>query len=319
MPRRASRLLACRRVVPDTVRSPPATDVQPSPRLKDETAALCGCSSERLLTIRERTTMRIARFVDHHGQTRVGQLLDEHTARPLTGDLFGRLTFADERVKVDRLLTPLDPPNIFAIGRNYQAHVEETGARLPEAPLVFMKPTTALLAPGGQIVLPESAPAEVDFEAELAIIIGTVTRRVSAEAALEHVLGYTCANDVSARDCQRSDKQWTRGKGFDTFCPLGPWLVTRDELNPDDCRLRSRLNGRTMQEANTRSMIHSCAKLVSHLSHQFTLLPGTTILTGTPEGVGFARTPPVFLSAGDRIEVEIDGIGTLANTVRRER
>lgn len=262
--------------------------------------------------------MRIARFVDADGQTYTGRLLDEHTAQPLTSDLSGPLTFADETLGIARLLPPVEPPNIFAIGRNYRAHVEETGARFPERPLVFMKPTTSLLAPGGRIALPESAPDEVDFEAELAIVIGRTARRVSAQAALEHVLGYTCANDVSARDCQRDDKQWSRAKGFDTFCPLGPWLVTPDQLDADNCGIRSRLNGQLMQDSNTSKMTHSCAKLVSYLSHQFTLLPGTVILTGTPEGVGFARTPPVFLRDGDCIEVEIDGIGTLVNFVRRE-
>ncbi|MHC4092166.1 MAG: fumarylacetoacetate hydrolase family protein [Planctomycetota bacterium] len=262
--------------------------------------------------------MRIARFEDPDGRPYTGQLLDERTAQPLTGDLFDRPAFADETVRVARLLPPVEPPNIFAIGRNYRAHVEETGARLPERPLVFMKPTTALLAPGDQIVLPESAPDEVDFEAELALVIGRAARRASEQAALGHVLGYACANDVSARDCQRSDKQWPRAKGFNTFCPLGPWLVTPDELDPDNCGIRSRLNGELMQKSNTANMIHSCARLVSYLSHQFTLLPGTLILTGTPEGVGFARTPPVFLKEGDRIEIEIDGIGTLVNTVVRE-
>ncbi|MFQ5807633.1 MAG: fumarylacetoacetate hydrolase family protein [Phycisphaerae bacterium] len=263
--------------------------------------------------------MRIARFEGRGGQIYTGRLRDERTAYPLTSDLFGPLTFADEMMRVDRLLPPVEPPNVFAIGRNYRAHVEETGARLPEQPLVFLKPTTALLAPGAEIVLPEGAPDEVDFEAELAIIIGRTARRVSERVALAHVLGYTCANDVSARDCQRHDKQWTRGKGFDTFCPLGPWLVTPDEIDPDHCGIRSRLNGRIMQDSNTANMIHSCATLVSYISQQFTLLPGTVILTGTPEGVGFARTPPVFLKAGDRIEVEIDGVGTLINTVTRER
>ncbi len=259
--------------------------------------------------------MRIARFVSSEGQTYTGRLIDEHTAQPLTGNLFGPLSFADETVTVDRLLPPIEPPNILAIGRNYRGHIEETGARTPSEPLVFFKPTTSLLASGGEIVLPESAPDEVDFEAELAMIVGQTARRVPERSALEHVLGYTCANDVSARDCQRNDKQWSRGKGFDTFCPLGPWLVTPDEIDPDNCRLRSRLNDRVMQDANTASMMHSCAKLLSYLSHQFTLPPGTAILTGTPEGVGFTRTPPVFLKEGDRIEIEIEGIGTLSNTV----
>jgi 2-keto-4-pentenoate hydratase/2-oxohepta-3-ene-1,7-dioic acid hydratase in catechol pathway len=262
--------------------------------------------------------MRVARFEGPDGQTYTGRLLDEHMAQPLVSGLGGPLTFADETLTITRLLPPVEPPNIFAIGRNYRAHVQETRARLPERPLVFMKPTTALLAPGGKIVLPESAPDEVDFEAELAIVIRRTARHVSEQAALEHVLGYTCANDVSARDCQRNDKQWSRAKGFDTFCPLGPWLVTADELDPDNCGIRSRLNGQLMQDSNTSKMIHSCAELVSYLSHQFTLLPDTVILTGTPEGVGFARTPPVFLKDGDTIEIEIDGIGTLVNFVTRE-
>lgn len=262
--------------------------------------------------------MRIARFEDAAGKIYTGRMLDENTAHPLVDDPFASPNFMDEAVSIAKLLAPIEPPNIFAIGRNYRAHAEETGSAIPERPLVFMKPTTALLHPEGEIVLPESAPDEVDFEAELAIIIGRTARRVSEGTALDHVLGYTCANDVSARDCQRTDKQWPRAKGFDTFCPLGPWMVTRDALDPDNCGVRSRLNGRVMQESNTANMMNSCASLISYLSHQFTLLPGTLILTGTPEGVGFARTPPVFLKHGDVIEIEIDGVGTLRNTVVRD-
>lgn len=262
--------------------------------------------------------MRIARFRTPDGRILMGELLDENRARPLAGDLFGEHRFDSDTVEFAALLAPLVPPNIFAIGRNYREHAAETGSQVPEKPMVFMKPTTALLDPGGQIVLPAPAPNEVDYEAELAIVIGRTARRVSERDALDHVLGYTCANDVSARDCQRADKQWPRAKGFDTFCPLGPWIVTRDALDADRCRVRSRLNGRTMQDASTSQMIHGCRALVSYLSHQFTLLPGTLILTGTPEGVGFARKPPVFLKPGDTIEVEIEGIGTLANTVGAE-
>jgi 2-keto-4-pentenoate hydratase/2-oxohepta-3-ene-1,7-dioic acid hydratase in catechol pathway len=239
-------------------------------------------------------------------------------AEPLTGDLFGDLSFSSECVPVAKLLPPVEPPNIFAIGRNYRKHIAETGARTPERPLVFMKATTTLLAPSGIILLPESAPDEVDFEAELAIVIRRTARRVPTREALDCVLGYTCANDVSARDCQRHDKQWSRAKGFDTFCPLGPWLVTPDEIDPGSCAIRSRLNGAVMQDANTADMLRPCAELISYLSHQFTLLPGTLILTGTPEGVGMARTPPRFLAEGDRIEVEVQGIGTLVNHVGRE-
>jgi len=259
--------------------------------------------------------MRLARFLTDEGRECVGRLVAERVAEPLLGELFGTLAFAATRVHVARFLPPVRPPNIFAIGRNYGAHAAETGANLPDTPLVFLKATTALIGDGDAIVLPAAAPDEVDFEAELAIVIGRVARCVSEASALDYVLGYTCANDVSARDCQRRDKQWTRAKSFDTFCPLGPWIVTADEVDPQQCVIRSRLNGRLMQEAHTGAMVFSCRQLVSWLSHQFTLLPGTVILTGTPEGVGMARQPPVFLRPGDRIEVEIEGIGTLSNPV----
>lgn len=262
--------------------------------------------------------MRIARLRTADGTIAHGRLLDEKSAHLLRGDLLGPHEFEKSVTPVAALLAPLDPPNIFAIGRNYAAHAAETGSRAPEQPLIFMKPTSAVLDPGGVIRIPLAAPNEVDFEAELAIVIGRTARCVSVERALEHVLGFTCANDVSARDCQRNDKQWARAKGFDTFCPLGPWIVTPDELDPDACDVRSRLNGVRMQDASTRQMIHSCGALVSYVSHQFTLRPGTVILTGTPAGVGMARTPPVFLKPGDRIEVEIGGIGTLANVVARQ-
>lgn len=260
--------------------------------------------------------MRIARFEASDGRILYGKLDDQaRTAVPMVGELLGEHTFEGPPLEVRRLLAPLTPPNIFAIGRNYAAHAAETGSAVPEKPMIFMKPTTAIIGHLEEIALPAQAPDEVDFEAELVLIIGRRARRVPEATALEHVFGYTCANDVSARDCQRNDKQWPRAKGFDTFCPLGPWIVPRDALDPTNLAVRSRLNGVTMQDSNTRQMLHSCAALVSYLSQQFTLLPGTLILTGTPEGVGFARKPPVFLKAGDRIEVEVEGIGTLANTV----
>lgn len=259
--------------------------------------------------------MRLARFVDDNGRAGIGRLVDRETAQPLIGEFFGELAFSSQSVRVRSFLPPVEPPNIFAIGRNYRAHAAETGSRLPERPLIFQKATTALLGDGLPIRLPRSAPNEVDFEAELAIVIGRRARRVAEAAALDFVLGYTCANDVSARDCQRDDKQWARAKGFDTFCPLGPWLVTPDELDPDHCDICSRLNGRVMQAANTSDMVFSCRYLISYLSQQFTLLPGTVILTGTPEGVGMGRQPAVFLKSGDRIEVEIAGVGTLTNAV----
>jgi 2-keto-4-pentenoate hydratase/2-oxohepta-3-ene-1,7-dioic acid hydratase in catechol pathway len=183
---------------------------------------------------------------------------------------------------------------------------------------VFVKLTTSVIAHGEHIVLPADAPDEVDYEAELAVVIGKTARNVTEADALKHVLGYTCANDVSARDCQaRRDKQWARAKGFDTFCPLGPVLLMDEAVNPNALAIRSRLNGELMQESNTRDMIFSVPGLIRYLSQQFTLLPGTVILTGTPEGVGVARKPPRFLCAGDTITVEIDGIGELSNPVKK--
>lgn len=262
--------------------------------------------------------MRIARFQTADGRILTGRLIDDRSANPAVGGAPGMREFSAERVAISKLLAPVVPPNIFAIGRNYRAHAAETGSQVPEAPLIFIKATTSLLDPGGAIEIPHSAPSEVDFEAELAIVIGRTARRVSEAEAFEFVMGFACANDVSARDCQRNDKQWARAKGFDTFCPLGPWIVTADELDPDNCSVRSRLNGEVMQDSNTSNMMHSCRKLVSYVSHQFTLLPGTLILTGTPEGVGMARKPPIFLRPGDQIEVEIGGIGVLSNRVGGE-
>jgi 2-keto-4-pentenoate hydratase/2-oxohepta-3-ene-1,7-dioic acid hydratase in catechol pathway len=188
---------------------------------------------------------------------------------------------------------------------------------LEAEPLIFLKATTSIIGPEDPIVLPKAAPDEVDYEAELAVVIGVRAREVSPEDALRYVFGFTCANDVSARDCQkRRDKQWARGKSFDTFCPIGPLIVTVDELDPAALAIRARLNGAIVQDSNTSKMIFSVPQLVSYLSYQFTLLPGTLILTGTPAGVGAGRTPPVFLRAGDEISVEIEGIGSITNLVR---
>jgi len=263
--------------------------------------------------------MRIVRFVDPAGHVTLGEPIDVRTARRLRGELFGRLEPTNETVTIGRMLPPVDPPNVFAIGLNYRAHAAEGGFAIPDEPLVFLKATTSVIAHGEPIVLPKSAPDEGDYEAELAIVIGKSCRNISEAQAPGYALGYTCANDVSARDCQiRRDKQWARAKSFDTFCPLGPVLVTGDAINPDDRPIRSLLNGKAMQDSNTSDLIFSTAKLISYLSHQFTLRPGTVILTGTPGGVGVARKPPVFLRPGDTIVVHIDGIGELANTVVAE-
>ncbi|MCZ6697916.1 MAG: fumarylacetoacetate hydrolase family protein [Planctomycetota bacterium] len=261
--------------------------------------------------------MKFVRFEDPAGTVMWGQEISADSALPVVGNLFGAWALADEPVSIERRLAPADPPNVFAIGLNYADHAREAGGRrLPAEPLIFIKASTSVTGPGDSIVLPRSAPDEVDYEAELAIVIGKKARHVAKEQAMDHVFGFTCANDVSARDCQiRRDKQWARAKSFDTFCPLGPVLVTTDALDCGRLEIRSILNGRVMQQGTTADMVFPVAELVSYLSDQFTLLPGTVILSGTPAGVGFARKPPVYLRPDDRIEVEIEGIGCLSNRV----
>jgi 2-keto-4-pentenoate hydratase/2-oxohepta-3-ene-1,7-dioic acid hydratase in catechol pathway len=189
---------------------------------------------------------------------------------------------------------------------------------VPPAPVIFIKTPNTIVGPGDPIVVPAMAPNEVDYEAELVIVIGKKAKNVSKQEAKRYILGYTCGNDVSARDCQlRLDKQWARGKCFDTFAPIGPWIAT--DLDGDKLGIRLKLNGRTMQDSNTSDMVFSCADLVSYISQCMTLYPGSIIMTGTPGGVGFTRKPPVWLKAGDTVSVEIDGIGTLTNPVRKEQ
>lgn len=261
--------------------------------------------------------MQIIRFVNEFGEVQHGKCDGADRAIALHTKLFDSWEWGGKSERVAKRLAPVEPPNIIAIGRNYPAHAKEMKADSIESePLIFLKATTCVIGPDEPIVLPRSAPDEVDFEAELAVVIGRTAKDVSVADALDHVLGYTCANDVSARDCQkRRDKQWARGKSFDTFCPIGPCIVPRSEVDCTRLTIRSTLNGQVMQESNTGEMLFSVARLVSYLSHQFTLLPGTVILTGTPEGVGAARTPPVFLRPGDEISVEIEGIGRLSNRV----
>ncbi len=266
--------------------------------------------------------MKLARCIDDRGHTLWVEPIDQNTAIPCTGtDPFTGLQRGQGQVAVHRWLAPVRPTDIYGVGLNYRAHAVETGAALPEQPVIFMKPSTAVADPGSPILLPaacEHGP-EVDYEAELAVVIGKTARNVPVRDALDHVLGYTCANDVSARRWQKhaGGGQWVRGKSFDTFCPLGPVLVTADDIpDPQALPIRSVLNGKTMQSSTTADMIFPVAELIAFISRDTTLLPGTVILTGTPEGVGFARRPPVFLADGDTIEISIDGIGTLSNPVR---
>ncbi|MEO3887065.1 fumarylacetoacetate hydrolase family protein [Nonomuraea sp. B5E05] len=230
----------------------------------------------------------------------------------------GALARAGEGVALDevRLLPPVpDPEKILCIGLNYRDHAEEAGLQLPSEPMVFAKFRNSLIGPADAIVLP-NAVERVDYEAELAVVIGRRGRAIPEELALRHVAGVTVFNDVSARDMQAATSQWTMGKAVDTFGPCGPSLVTLDEVGDlDDLRLRTRVNGATVQDGTTADMVFSVARLISHLSRAMTLEPGDIIATGTPAGVGFKRTPPVLLKDGDLVEVEIDGLGTLANRV----
>jgi 2-keto-4-pentenoate hydratase/2-oxohepta-3-ene-1,7-dioic acid hydratase in catechol pathway len=220
-----------------------------------------------------------------------------------------------------KLLAPVpDPRKIVCIGLNYRDHAAESGVPVPTEPILFSKYSTTLIGHGDQIVLP-SASHEVDYEAELVVVIGRKGRHISRERALEYVGGYAVGHDVSARDWQlnKPGKQWMAGKTFDTFAPVGPELVTSDEVpDPQNLGIRLRLNGQTMQDSSTSQLVFGVAELIAYLSQIFTLEPGDMIFTGTPPGVGMARKPPVWLKPGDQVEVEIDRLGTLQNTVIAE-
>lgn len=216
------------------------------------------------------------------------------------------------------LLAPLPRPGkVVAIGRNYREHAAEEGAEPPPAPLIFAKWPSSVVGHGAEILWDPELTGQVDYEAELAVVIGRRARRVSRADALDHVLGYTCLNDVSARDLQFGDGQWVRGKSLDTFCPIGPAIVTADEIaDPQGLAIRCLVNDEVLQESNTSEMFFSVAEIVSHCSQAFTLDPGDVIATGTPSGVGAFRSPPRFLGDGDRVVVEIDGVGRLENVCR---
>jgi 2-keto-4-pentenoate hydratase/2-oxohepta-3-ene-1,7-dioic acid hydratase in catechol pathway len=210
------------------------------------------------------------------------------------------------------------PSKIICVGLNYSDHAEEQGASLPERPILFAKWPTALTGPGDPIVIPPIT-GQVDYEAELGVVIGTRVRGASVDTALEAVRGYVCLNDVSARDLQFSDRQWTRGKSLDTFCPVGPELVpAADVADPQALGIRSVLNGEVMQDSTTAKMVFGVAELIAYITQGITLEPGDVIATGTPAGVGAFRDPPVFLQPGDEVAIEIDGLGALTNPVRAE-
>lgn len=266
--------------------------------------------------------MRIARFVHDEtigfGTVELPADAGEHpdTVQVLSGDpLAGPVQYSGERLDLDavRLLAPVIPRSkVVAIGRNYAAHAAEFDNSVPESPMAFFKPNTSVVGPGEPIVYPRQTTA-LDHEAELAVVIGRICKDVPAERAAEVIFGYTCANDVSARDLQASDGQWARAKGFDTFCPLGPWINTHlsiEEASALRIKASVRCGDQTIprQDSTTANMVHGIAELVAFVSGFTTLLPGDVILTGTPEGVG-------RLESGDVVSVEIEGLGTLSNPV----
>ncbi len=268
--------------------------------------------------------MRILRFVDKENKICFGSQDRDGNVSRLAGNLFEGFTKTNRPAILKKLLAPLQPTAILCIGLNYHQHAKETNMALPRHPVLFMKNPAALTNPFDPIILPLSClePPEVDYEAELAVIIGKPAKNVSAARANQYIAGYTAANDVSARRWQKhaGAGQWIRGKSFDTFCPLGPALITSDELkNPGNLKIQSIINGRVMQDANTSDMIFPVFELIEFLSQGMTLLPGTVILTGTPSGVGFIQKPPIYLKPGDKVEVIIERIGTLSNPVVAEK
>ena len=265
--------------------------------------------------------MRILRHLTPSGPA-YAAVQSDGSAREISGDIYGDFRVTDRVVQPGKSLAPVVATNILCIGLNYKKHAAESNSPTPPYPVLFVKNTAALQNPGDPIELPVKLPStSVDYECELAVVIGKRCKNVSRAHALDYVLGYTCANDVSARDWQRNGGggQWCQGKSFDTFCPLGPVLVTTDEIpNPNALRIKTVLNGEVMQDWNTNDMIFDVPAIIAFLSASKTLLPGTVILTGTPHGVGFARNPPVWLKAGDTVSIDIEKIGTLTNPVINE-
>ncbi|HEY0707539.1 MAG TPA: fumarylacetoacetate hydrolase family protein [Polyangia bacterium] len=248
--------------------------------------------------------------------------MDDKTAVEIQGGLFGRRSETGRALPIERLLSPLVPTDILCIGLNYREHAAESGSAIPENPVLFIKASNTLNHPFAPIPVPKRS-SQVDYEGELAVVIGRAAKHVPRERALDYVLGYACANDVSARDWQREKAlgggQFARGKSFDGFCPLGPCIVTPDDVpNPNALKLKTILNGQVMQDHTTSDMIFDVPALIESLSSTMTLRPGAVILTGTPQGVGFARNPPVWMKAGDTVVVEIEKVGRLENRVVEE-
>jgi 2-keto-4-pentenoate hydratase/2-oxohepta-3-ene-1,7-dioic acid hydratase in catechol pathway len=266
--------------------------------------------------------MKIVRYQNQLGQIEHGALDASGKTFKLRGDIFDKPEITTEPATVAKLLAPLAPVTILGIGLNYRKHAAESGAKIPEYPVLFVKGLNTLQNPNDPIEIPTFLKSdEVDYECELAVVIGKRCKNVRRADALKYVLGYTCGNDISARDWQRQKggSQWCRGKFFDTFAPMGPCLVTTDEIpNPNALQIKTILNGIAVQDWNTNDMIFDVPTLIEFLSGSTTLLPGTVIMTGTPHGVGMGKNPPVYLKAGDQVTVEIEKIGKLTNPVKLE-
>ncbi len=265
--------------------------------------------------------MKILRYQSPTGEIGYASLQADGTRMELEGELLSGLKPTSRVASVGKILAPIVPKALLCVGLNYRQHAIETHAPFPNSPVLFMKGLNSVQNPGDPIQLPRwLMSSKVDYECELAVVIGRACKNVPRRQALDYVLGYTCANDVSARDWQKEGgSQWCRGKSFDTFCPLGPYLVTPDEIpNPNALALRTTVNGEILQESSTADMIFDVPALIEFFSGSTTLLPGTVILTGTPHGVGMARTPPRYLAPGDQVCIQIESIGSLENPVIEE-
>lgn len=285
--------------------------------------------------------MKLVTYKPRGASAQLGALVDgkvinlaEASGAALPNDMRAFLSMGDEGLKIAKkvatkknagqgvaladvkLLAPITNPNkVVAIGLNYMDHIKESNAQVPKLPIMFTKYTTSIVGPGDEVRWDPELTAKVDWEVELAVVIGKPTYRVSEADALNYVVGYTACNDVSARDLQteRGD-QWIRGKSLDTFCPLGPCIVTKDEIaDPHNLKLKTIVNGKVMQDSNTSQLLFKVPYLIHYLSQAFTMLPGDVIITGTPPGVGMGMKPPVFLKGGDVMTVEVEGIGELTN------
>src|SRR5512141_2909449 len=254
-------------------------------------------------------SMRIVRFQTQGGAPQYGWILDDKVGG-IQGDPFGRYRRKDAQTPLSdvKLLAPCVPSKIVCVGRNYVEHAKELGNDVPKIPLIFLKPPSAIINPGDTIILPPQSK-QVEHEAELVVVIGRRGRNVTAEQAKKHIFGYTVGNDVTARDLQKTDDQWTRAKGFDTFCPFGPWIDT--EFNVADALITCKVNGQPRQMASTRDVVFSVGTLIAFISSVMTREPGDVILTGTPAGVG-------ALEDGNEVVVEIEGLGVLRNPVKAE-